>query len=373
MWSRITLKIKITVLTAVLLTAMCVILTAISIYNTNVFYDPIVFIADKQPINIITSNQTGIPIIANENDINVIDEIFLGSRNKFKVHSVISLLILVILGTGLSCLIAGKTLKPLNSLADKIEKIDENNMSGCIELSPNGDEVARLTKSFNSMLTKLDSAFQAKKLFASNAAHELKTPLTNILTNIEVMQMDDKPTLTDYEEVIDITKENVERLTVLVHDLLRFNANHGDGLCENFQTKELFEKIIFDLSNHINEKDVKITLDGSINICGEKVLLERAFFNLIQNAVKYNKDNGEVKIHAADETITIEDSGIGIPPESISLIFDPFYCVDKSRSRRLGGNGLGLSISKQIFDKHKMTITISSEINKGTKVIIKNF
>ena len=373
MWSKITLKIKITVLTAVLLTAMCVSLTAISIYNSNVFYEPIEFIADIQPININTSGQAGTPIIPNENDIKVIDDIFLGSRNKFKVHSVISSLIIVILGTGLSYLIAGKTLEPLNNLTGKIEKIDENNLSGCIELSPNGDEVARLTKSFNSMLTKLDSAFQAKKLFASNAAHELKTPLTNILTNIEVMQMDDTPSVDDYEEVIGITKENVERLTVLVQDLLRFNARHDDGFYENFQTKELFDKIIFDLSSNINEKGIKITIDGSIDIYGEKILLERAFFNLIQNAVKYNKDNGEVKIHAADETIIIEDSGIGIPSESISQIFDPFYCVDKSRSRRLGGNGLGLSISKQIFDKHNMTITISSEINKGTKIIIKIF
>jgi len=370
MWSKITLRIKITVLTAALLTVMCVSLTAISIYNSNVFYEPIEFIADIQPISINTSEQAGIPIIPNENDIKVIDDIFLGSRNTFKVHSVISSFIIVILGTGLSYLIAGKTLEPLNNLAGKIEEIDENNLSGCIELSPNGDEVARLTKSFNSMLTKLDSAFQAKKLFASNAAHELKTPLTNILTNIEVMQMDDTPSVDDYEEIIGITKENVERLTVLVHDLLRFYAKHDDGFFENFQTNELFDKIVFDLSSSIKEKGIKITIDGSIDICGEKTLLERAFFNLIQNAVKYNKDNGEIIILAADETITIEDSGIGIPSESISQIFDPFYCVDKSRSRRLGGNGLGLCISKQIFDKHNMTITISSEINKGTKVIV---
>jgi len=355
----------------VILTAMCVTLTAISIYNSNVFYDPIMFITDKQPINIIASDVAGVPLIPNENGIEIIDQIFLGSRNTFMVQSIISSVIIVLLGTALSFIIAGKTLKPLNSLATEIEKIDENNLSGYIELSPNGDEVARLTKSFNSMLTKLDSAFQAKKLFASNAAHELKTPLTNILTNIEVMQMDEKLGVDDYEEVIDITKENVERLTVLVQDLLRFNANHDDGFYENIQISDMFEKIVSDLSKDIEEKDIKVTIDGDINIYGEKILLERAFFNLIQNSVKYNKDNGKIKLYAEDNIITIEDSGIGIPIESIPLIFDPFYCVDKSRSRRLGGNGLGLSISKQIFDKHDMMITISSEINIGTKVTIK--
>jgi len=371
MWSKVTLRIKITILTAVILTAMCVSLTAISIYNSNVFYEPILFIADKQPINIIVSEQAGVPVFPDANGIKVIDEVFLGSRNKFMIQSVISSLIIVLLGTALSYIIAGKTLKPLNNLAGDIEKIDENNLNGYIELSPNGDEVARLTKSFNNMLMKLDSAFQAKKLFASNAAHELKTPLTNILTNIEVMQMDEKPGIDDYEEVIDITKENVERLTVLVQDLLRFNSNQDDGIYESIRTNELFEKIVSDLSGYINEKDIKVTIDGDIDICGEKILLERAFFNLIQNAVKYNKDNGEVKIYAEGDTITIKDNGIGIPLESLPFIFDPFYCVDKSRSRRLGGNGLGLSISKQIFDKFNMEITILSEINKGTKVTVK--
>jgi len=371
MWSKTTLRIKITVLTAVILTAMCVTLTAISIYNSNVFYDPIMFISDKQPINIIASDVAGVPLIPNENGIEIIDEIFLGSRNKFMVQSIITSLIIVLLGTALSYIITGKTLKPLNSLTAKIEKIDENNLSGYIEQSSNGDEVARLTKTFNSMLTKLDSAFQAKKLFASNAAHELKTPLTNILTNIEVMQMDEKPGVDDYEEVIDITKENVERLTVLVQDLLRFNSNQDDGIYENIHANDMFEKIVSDLSKDIKEKDIKVTINVDLDIYGEKILLERAFFNLIQNSVKYNKDNGEIKIYAEDDTITIEDSGIGIPLECIPLIYDPFYCVDKSRSRRLGGNGLGLSISKQIFEKHNMEITISSEINKGTKVTIK--
>lgn len=372
MLNRITLRLKITILTVVSLTVMCGCLTVISIYNTNVFYEPITYIADKQPIDVSKIENIEPPNTAGINEIEIIDGIFLGSREKFRTQSIISAIIIITLGAIISYFIAGQTLKPLNTLTNKIEEIDENNLNIQIMPNSNGGEVARLTKSFNNMLEKLNKAFQSKKLFASNAAHELKTPLANILTNIEVMQMDDTPSIVDYEEIINITKENVERLTVLVHDLLRFNSDLNDGLCEKIKTKELFNKIISDLSKDIKEKNISVTIDGNIEIFGEKTLLERAFFNIVLNAVKYNKENGEIKITAIKESITIEDNGIGIPAESISQIFDPFYCVDKSRSRKLGGNGLGLSIAKQIFDKHNMTISILSEENTGAKIFIKN-
>ena len=373
MWNRLSLRIKITVLTALILTVMCVCLTVISVSNTDVFYDPIASVLDKKPFgggtegNFTASQQGGEMM-----NVDNVDVIFLGSRNKFKTQSIMAAAIIIAFGTVVAYFIAGHTMKPLNTLTDKIEEIDESNLSVQIMPTLNGGEVARLTNSFNNMLEKLDRAFENKRLFASNAAHELKTPLTSILTNIEVMQMDEQPSISDYEEVIGITKENVERLTVLVQDLLRFNADLDDGLFEDVRTDALFEKITSDLSGYINEKNITVTSTGNINIYGERILLERAFFNLIQNAIKYNKDGGEIKLTAINNTITIEDSGIGIPEESIPQIFDPFFCVDKSRSRKLGGSGLGLSIVKQIFEKHGMSVTVTSELNIGTKIFIKN-
>ena len=372
MWNRLALKIKITIITAVTLTVMCACLTVISVANSDVFYEPVAYVLDKKPFDGSSGEHTGAPQQIGEiENVDNIDVIYLDSRNKFKTQSLISAVIILVFGTVISYFLAGRTLKPLHTLTDKIEEIDENNLSVQIRPTQNGGEVARLTNSFNSMLEKLEQAFENKKLFASNAAHELKTPLTNILTNIEVMQMEEKPDISDYEEVIGITKENVERLTVLVQDLLHFNSDLDDGLCENIRTDELFGKIISDLSSGIDEKNINVTIGGCINIYGEKTLLERAFFNLIQNAIKYNKNGGEIKITAECDMITIEDSGIGIPEESIPRIFEPFYCADKSRSRKLGGSGLGLGIAKQIFDKHGMTITVSSELNEGTKIYIK--
>ena len=197
------------------------------------------------------------------------------------------------------------------------------------------------------------------------------TAFTISLRNIEVMQMEAEPNTDDYKEVIEITKANVERLTVLIQDLLHFNAEIDNTNFANISTDTLFEKILEDLSPLLYEKSIGVHIEGKTAIRGDKDLLERAFFNLIQNAVKYNTERGEIRIVSQNDTITIEDTGIGIPEECLSQIFEPFYCVDKSRSRKLGGSGLGLSITKQIFDKHSLKISVSSEVGKGTKFVIK--
>jgi Signal transduction histidine kinase len=371
MWNRISLRIKITILTAITLTAMCVCLTVISVLNTEVFYAPIVSVIEKKPISEAAIQDGSISHMDEITDINIAAEMYVGSRNQFKALSILSSIAIILIGTILSYIIAGESLKSLKTLTNKITKIDENNLSKQITLPPSRDEVSKLTSSFNHMLEKLDRAFDSKKLFAANAAHELKTPLTNILTNIEVMQMEDKPSIGDYKEVIEITKENIERLTVLVQELLYFNSELDQDNFENVRTDKLFEKILSELSLSTHEKNIKISIEGSTMIKGDKNLLERAFFNIIQNAIKYNKENGEVRIISCDNTIIIEDTGIGIADDNISQIFDPFYCVDKSRSRNLGGNGLGLSITQQILNKHNIKITVTSQAEKGTQFFIR--
>ena len=371
MWNKFSLRIKITFLTAITLTLMCACLTAISVLNTDVFYDPIVSVIEKKKVDdgeIINGSAHHADEITN---VDIAGELYIGSRNKFKILSVITSVGVVLIGTLLSYIFAGQVLRSLKLFTRKITEIDENNLSEQIALPSSRDEVSKLTQSFNNMLGKLDRAFDSKKLFAANAAHELKTPLTNILTNIEVMQMEEQPDIADFEEVIEITKENALRMTVLVQELLYFNSELDTDNFESINTEQLFEKILTDLSPDIREKNIKTINEGCINISGDTNLLERAFFNIIQNAVKYNKENGEIRITSSDGTITIEDTGIGIPELSVPQIFDPFYCADKSRSRQLGGSGLGLSISKHILNKHGMEISVSSQPETGTKIIVK--
>ena len=370
MWNKLSLRIKITALTALTLIVMCAGLTGISILNTEVFYAPIVSVIGKKPIDEEEIKNSDASQRGEITDVDIAGELYLGSRNKFKLLSILASVGVVLIGTMLSYILAGESLKSLKSFTDRIMEIDENNLSEQLPSPTGRDEVAKLTESFNHMLEKLDQAFDSKKLFAANAAHELKTPLTNILANIEVMQMDEKPSSADYEEIIGITKENLERLTVLVEELLHFNSELDTGLFESVKTDFLFEKILADLSSGILEKNLKTFITGSIVLNGDRNLLERAFFNIIQNAVKYNRENGEISITSLGSTIIIEDTGIGIPELSVPQIFDPFYCVDKSRSRQLGGNGLGLSIAKHIFNKHGMEISVLSRLETGTKIII---
>jgi len=369
MWNKLSLRVKITVLTVLMLTLLCAGITITAILNTSVFYDPVAYVIDKKPLDggYIGEEHH----IENADTITAIDEIYIGSRNQFKMISIFTAIGVIVAGSLFAWVLTGKTLKPLRIFADRIEDIDENSLNAQVVLPPSSSEVSRLTDSFNNMLEELNNAFTNKKLFASHAAHELKTPLTNILTNIEVMQMDDEPSTEDYKEVIEITKDNLERLTVLIQDLLHFNAELDSSNFSNIRSDTLFEKIIKDLSLSIHEKNIRIDIDGQVTVRGDNDLLERAFFNLIQNAVKYNTDNGEIIIISYEDMIIIEDTGIGIPAECLSQIFEPFYCVDKSRSRKLGGSGLGLSITKQIFEKHSLKISVSSKIGKGTKFVIK--
>ena len=369
MWNKLSLRVKITALTILMLTVLCAGLTIAAILNTAVFYDPIAFVVDKKPLDKGYIGEEH--HIENADTITAIDEIYIGSRNQFKMISILVAIGVIVAGSFLAWILTGKTLKPLRTFADRIENINENSLNNQMILPPGSSEVSRLTDSFNHMLEELNNAFANKKLFASHAAHELKTPLANILTNIEVMQMEDEPSINDYKEVIEITKDNVERLTVLIQDLLHFNAELDSADFSSIDTDTLFEKILKDVSPYIREKNIRVQIKGRTAIWGDRDLLERAFFNLIQNAIKYNAENGEILIISHKDTVIVEDTGIGIPEECLSQIFEPFYCVDKSRSRRLGGSGLGLSIARQIFDKHDIRITVSSEVDKGTKIIIK--
>ena len=369
MWNKLSLRVKITVLTILTLIVLCAGLTTAAILNTSVFYDPVAYAVEKKPLD--TGHISEGHRIENTDTITAIDEIYIGSRNQFKMISILTAIGVIVAGSVFTWILTGKTLQPLRVFADRIEKINENSLNNQVILLSGSSEVSRLTDSFNHMLEELNSAFTNKKLFASHAAHELKTPLTNILTNIEVMQMEETPSINEYKEVVEITKDNVERLTVLIQDLLHFNAELDSENFVNIETDMLFEKILEELSLSMRERNIRVHIEGKVVIRGDKDLIGRAFFNLIQNAIKYNIENGEIRIVSRNDTIIVEDTGIGIPEECISQIFEPFYCVDKSRSRRLGGSGLGLSITKQIFDKHSLKISVSSEVGKGTKFVIK--
>lgn len=293
----------------------------------------------------------------------------------FAFAGFLCVILIIVSGTGITYLVTGRALKPVTDLSKEIEEIDENNLYRQVQVPPSKDEVASLSVSFNRMIHKLQKSFLSYKHFSANAAHELKTPLAAMLARIEVVQLSDPPVLEEYTEALEDTRRNVERLNSIVHGLLQMNADMNGFRRVIFGADELFQTIISEFSLEIQHKHIHIEVHlEDVMLYGEKNLLYQAFSNILHNAIKYNKENGSIHItavyHLDTMCITIRDTGIGIPDDQIDKIFDPFYCVDKSRSRELGGNGLGLSIVRAVIDKHDGSIQVQSETGVATTFVI---
>lgn len=361
MWSRISLRTRLTIFTALIITAICVCLTFVSIFNAkNIFTSS----HQKQP------SASAPEIIEDMEDMGNITGSSLAVNAQFNQISIIYMLIFIALGTGLTYFISGRALKPVTDLSHAIDEMDENKLNTQINIKNGGVEIEKLTGSFNQMLLKLESAFEGQKRFAHHAAHELKTPLSAIMTNIEVLELEENPSIEEYKEIVDITKESTERLIQLVSELLNLNVNLSEDRIKQIDVHKMFDQIIRGLNTSIKEKNISISNKCDHTISGDPELLYHAFFNLIHNAVKYNKNGGEIEIYSKSNKLIIKDTGIGIPPSDLTNIFEPFYCVDPSRSRKLGGSGLGLSVVKAIIDKHNGKIWVESDVGVGTQTIV---
>lgn len=371
MLNKISLRMRLTILTSVVLIILCILLRGISIYvASDIFFKPF------ENILLVEAKSNDINVDNNSNSHEISDNLisfFASSQHQFV--EIINIYTLIIIAMGSFCIwiICYHALKPLTKLSKNIENISENNLKEKLILREGKDEICQLTLSFNNMLTKLEVAFESQKRFANNVAHELKTPIASIITNIEVFEMDDNPSVNECLETIDVLKEQGERMNNLVKDLLQLNSSYMGDNNEIFSVLEIFYNITYEFRNIIEEKNIELKINGDVNIKGSKALLERAFANIIQNAIKYNRENGSIIISCLREKIIICDTGIGIPNEKLDKIFEPFYCIDTSRSRELGGSGLGLYIVKQIFDKHNMNIYVKSN-KEGTtfEIEVKN-
>jgi len=278
--------------------------------------------------------------------------------------------LIIVLGSIGAYLISGVIVRPIKELSNSVSEIESSKLDEQLPCSKNHDEISHLIDSFNSMLNKLNRSFESKQLFAQNASHELKTPLALIRADMEVLEMNDNPTMADYEEVFVEVKNSTERMIDLVEGMLAMGKTLTKRDMITIEMRAVFEDILSDLKADILSKQLDIKIKGELSLKGDKTLLRQAFSNLFHNAVRYNVEGGSIHVILSKNQITINDTGIGIPPESIDQLFDPFYRVDNSRSKKLGGNGLGLAITKNILDSHQMSINVQSEVGKGTTTTI---
>lgn len=372
MLNKISLRLRLTLLTGAILTIICFILTTFAIVNANnIFVKPIE--SNLNSIRVesqMSESAFSVPRVNEEMIKSEMSATLVESQNNFRYNSTLYLIAIIIGGTMLTWFILGRALMPVTNLSIIINDIDENSLSEVIRVPESDDEISKLTESFNSMLRKLNKAFEGQKRFAQNAAHELKTPLAAILTNIEVTELDEEPTLEECRETIKVTKDNVEKMIGIVSDLLMINDDLDKEMKQRFNGYDLVNKIALDYTDELRRRNIDLTIKGNGEYIGNIKLIERGVANIIQNAIRYNVENGAIDVILNKNEMKFIDSGVGIPKDSLDKIFEPFYCVDASRSKKLGGSGLGLSIVKSIIDKHKWNIKIESEIGKGTIITI---
>lgn len=287
------------------------------------------------------------------------------------MDSILYTVIAVLIGGVLTYYISGKALEPVRALNEQVKNINTHNLNESLEVPSTEDELAELTASFNDMTDKLAESFAVQKRFSADAAHELRTPITVLQTQLDVFRKKKEHTPEEYEALTITFQKQISRLRSLVTELLDIaNMEHTPDM-QKVSLSRLFDGLCKELTDTAKSANVSISYDKTdIVVFGDYSLLYRALYNLIENAVKYNVSGGSVKISSAikdhNTIITIADTGIGIPDSMKKQIFEPFCRVDKSRSREMGGAGLGLSMVNGIIKRHGGTITVSDNNGSGS-------
>lgn len=262
-----------------------------------------------------------------------------------------------------------RALNPLESLAEQVRQLDAEHLTGSISVSATGDEIEQLSVAVAEMLDRVNQAYTMQKNFSASAAHELRTPIAAMQAKIEVFRMQKAGTPAQYDALVDTLARNTERLSGLVVQLLELTQQAAVDMEQQVNLYELAEEAAMDLAPLAQQKNVTIVVTGTAQTVGNDCLLQRAIFNLMENAVKYNLSGGKVTVTLTQKgehaCCCVADTGIGIPKELQSHIFDFFFRVDPSRNREVGGNGLGLALVKHIITRHGGTLRVTDNHPQG--------
>ncbi len=302
------------------------------------------------------------------------------TKEDFLLRSVIATTIIILLSSVCTYFLTKKTLTPLQKLTSEVSQIQAQNLSTQLAVPNSKDEIAQLTSSFNEMLARLDNAFSTQKQFSANAAHELRTPLAVLQTNLEVFEKKQEPEIVEYRQLFTMIKEQTARLSQLVGTLLDMTNLKSVPRTDQVTLEELVDEVFCDLDPVAEKAGISIDFNDSSNqdshtdVTGSYVLLYRAVYNLVENAIKYNRPHGSVSVSVKQERgqamVLVTDTGIGISPENQKKIFDPFFRVDKSRSRAMGGAGLGLALVDSIAKEHGGAVKVLESSETGSTIAL---
>ena len=368
---KIKLKWKLTLFTVLIMT----ITSGILVFSIN--YD--VRHTVPQLKGIINSNTEDIKIDLNGDFKDEIDKISIESAieettSRIYWLSIIAFILVVTIGGMCTYFVVNNALIPIVELNKNIKKINEDNLNSNLSIKGANDEIKELTISFNKMIAKLENAFASQKRFNSSVAHELKTPLAVIKTNIDVLKSSNCKSLEEYDKTLEVVEKSILKMNLIIETLLDIIRQENAPLNEIVSIDEILEDIVDDLSIIANKKNIKLKLNSyniKNKIKGNEIMLYRAFYNVIENSIKYNKINGSIDILCYQDLNTIEvkviDTGSGIKEEDYDEIFKPFYRCEGINSYSKNGVGLGLSLTQSVIKLHGGEIKVKSKLNEGTE------
>ena len=294
------------------------------------------------------------------------------NKADYKRNSLIITVLLALLGGVVTYFISGHALRPIREFSDKIEEVQAQNLSDSRIEENNVKELNQLGISYNKMLERLSDAFEIQRQFTANAAHELRTPLALMQVQLDLYNSASHPgNDADTLQTIKMVTEQNDKLNRMVKTLLDMSELQTVGRDDKIILDAIVEEVLADLEPLAVEKNIKlIGKCEDATMIGSDILIYRLVYNLVENAIKYNHPLGQVTVTAYQRNkhvyLSVEDTGSGIPKELRERVFEPFFRVDKSRSRELGGVGLGLALVREIVRVHDGSICIKSGKTGGT-------
>ncbi len=275
--------------------------------------------------------------------------------------------------------LAGRALRPVRQISQAAQQISAGSLDTRLALQGPDDELKRLADAFDGMLDRLEAAFAQQGRFVADAAHELRTPLSTLRTNLEVANANPQATAEDYRDMARAMEHQLTRLERLVADLLLLATDEQPASLSHGEVAlgPLIEEVLSDLQPLAEANQVALRMGGEadVTVRGDEGLLMRAFSNLVENGIRYNRPGGEVALSISRQDawalVAVADTGIGIPAEEQVRIFDRFCRVDRSRSRHQGGAGLGLSIVAHILRQHGGDVQVESVVGEGSRFTVR--
>ena len=371
---RLSLQWRITLMTVLLIGVTCVIMNLL-LCSSGVYYMDTIADSLQGGATVILNEGGAVSFdpqhIAPDDELTIVVD---GAQGRFRTTNWYITAAVMLLSGVLTYFVSGRALKPLRSFASQVEQVQLNNLADMRIDEDVIPEFRQLSRSFNQMLERLNNAFAAQRQFTGNAAHELRTPLALMQAQVELFSAEHPDVLPETADFLRLLREQTERMTQMTRTLLEMCGLQAVPCTDHIELGPMVDEIFADLAPLAEKNNITLERDGDGVMTGSDTLIYRLLFNLTENAIKYNRPGGSVRLSVTPEPekllIRVSDTGRGIPERFQRSIFQPFFRVDKSRSREYGGVGLGLSLVWEIVKLHDGTVCVENSSEAGTTVAV---